>query len=155
MKSVKSYGFSFMNLVGTAPFWQVLVMSRDLIFLKNVVSFYSFKIERFVFMTKFFYYYDSWMVFVFFRYKSYWIIYGDWINPFCKISVLIRRNFEVRNNISEKCIESFCKFFFIVYDFILFNQRVFGELTVLSERKGWTVFQKVLLSVTCFSSRLP
>ena len=86
-------------------------------FFQNIVSFYSFKIESFVVMTKIFCCYDTWMVF---QCKSCWIISNKWSNPSRKISVLIKRNFEVRNNISETCIENFCNFFVIIYDFILF-----------------------------------
>ena len=67
-------------------------------------------------MTIFFYFFDTWMVFAFFQYKS------NWINPSRKISPLIKRNFEVRNNISKKYIQKFCNFLFIIYDFILLNQ---------------------------------
>ena len=46
-------------------------MSKDLTFFQNIVSFYSFKIERFVFMKEMFYHYDTSIAFVFFQYKSY------------------------------------------------------------------------------------
>ena len=65
---------------------------------------------------------------------------ANWINPSWKISVLTRRNFEVRNNISEKCIESFCNFFFIIYDFILFNQRYFWKINRFVWKKKFERF---------------
>ena len=100
MKSVKSSAFSFMILVETSLFWEV----------------------------------------VFFQYKSYWIISNYWINPSRKINVLIRRNFKARNNITEKCIECFCNFSFITYDFTLFNQRHFWRINRLVWKKRFYRF---------------
>ena len=68
-------------------FW--ICISIYFFLFQNIISFYSFKIERVVLMTKFFYCCDPWMVFVFFWYGSYWIISNYGINPSCKISVLI------------------------------------------------------------------
>ena len=76
-------------------------------------------------------YLDGFCVFL---YKSHWIISNYWVNPSRKISSLIRRIFEVRNSISEKCIESFCNFLFIIYVFILFNQHYFWRIN----RLVWT-----------------
>ena len=132
MKSVKSSAFSFMTSFETSTFGEVLDMSKDLTFFQNIVSFYSFKIERFVFMKEMFYHYDTSIAFVFFQYKSYWIISNNWIDPSRKITILIRRTFEARNNISEKCIESFCIFSSLVMISFFSTNIIFGELTVSS-----------------------
>ena len=133
MKLAKSSAFYFMILVGTSPFREVLDV---------LISFHSFKTERVVSMIIFFFTIMFRRFFVFWQYKSYWIISNYWINPFHKISVLIRKNFEVRNNISEKCIENFCNFSFIIYDFILFNQHCFWRINRLVWKKRFGRFQK-------------
>ena len=125
MKSVKSSAFSFIILVGTSPFWEDLDLPKDLIFFKTSSRFIVSKLKVLFSWQKCF---IAMIVFVLFQYKTYWIISNKWINPSRKVSVLIKRNFEVRKNVSEICIKNFCNFFFIVYDFILFNQSYFWRI---------------------------
>ena len=104
------------------------------------------------------YSYDTWMAFAFFQYKSFWIISNYWINPSRRTSVLImtwRRGILRIETILMKNVLNVFAIFLSLFMISLFSTNViFGELTILSERKGLTVFQNILLSVTCFSSRL-
>ena len=79
-----------------------------------------------------FYYYVTCMVF--FLYKRYWVISNYWISPSHK------RNFEVRNNISKRRIESFYNFLFIIYVFILFKQRYFWIINRLVRKERFDRF---------------
>ena len=45
MKSVKNFAFSFIILVGTSPFWEVLLQSKDLIFFKTSPRFIVSKLK--------------------------------------------------------------------------------------------------------------
>ena len=125
-------------------------MSKDLIVFKTSSRFIVSKLKELFSWQKFLL---LWCVesFVFFQYKSYWITSNNWIYPSGKISILIRRNFEVRNNISEKCIESFCNLFSIVYDFILFDRCYFKRINRFVGKKSFDRFPESLIVSYMFS----
>ena len=123
MKLVKSSAFSFVILVVTSPFREVLDMSKDLLFSRHnlVLQFQNWKscFHDKIFLLLWFL--DG---FYFSQNKSYWITPTGSI-PSTVSESWTKRNFEGRNSISEKCNQSFCNFFFINYAFILFNERYF------------------------------
>ena len=138
-----------MILVGTSLFWEDLEISKDKFFFKRSSRLKISKLKN-LFSWKKIYCYGIWMVFVFVQFKSYWIISNYWMNPSHRIRVLKRSIFDVRKNISEKWIESSCNFFFIIYNFILFNQRYSWIINRLVWKKRFDSFPERFIATFNF-----